>query len=167
MPIHHLQQVSENGGRAVIINHQEQCHRAGAPSKFCGIVKGIVRQILSVIKVTHSNTASPDVQGLHRASCCLVRSPWLLWQMGVVILDQCSLCLWSRSPLPLDLSLGDRACKEGAFMRANLHLHYCKLRPRNEASGETAAHCLQGQSWNKDGMRKGGHRQSQDIWLED
>lgn len=39
----------------------------------------------------------------------------------------------------------DRACKEGAFMHSNLHLHCCKLRPWNEALGETAAHWLQGQ----------------------
>lgn len=33
------------------------------------------------------------------------------------------------SPLPLDLSLSDRASRDGAFIRANLHLHCRKLGP--------------------------------------
>lgn len=120
-------------------------------------IKHIIFSILFVINLTHSINTSPNLQDLCRAPCPQ-------WQMGAVILDQCSLCLLSRSPLPLDLSLrvSLRICpasKEGAFMRANLHLHCCKLRPRNEASGETAAHCLQGQSWSEnegwEGMNAG------------
>ncbi len=95
-------------------------------------------RLVSVITLTNSITTSPNFQDLHGAPCSPIESLWPLWQMGAVILDQCSLCLQSRSPLPLDLSFSDRASKEGAFMRANLHLHCCKLRPQNEASGETA-----------------------------
>lgn len=124
------------------------------------IAERIVFCILSAINLTHSITISPSLQDLHRAPNSLIESLWPLWQMGVVILDHCSLCLWRRSPLPLDLSLSDRASKEGAFMHANLHLHYCKLRPRNEASGEPAAHCLQGQSVSKDGMREGAQAEA-------
>lgn len=43
--------------------------------------------------------------------------------------DQGCFVLVEGSPLPLDLSLSDRASKDGAFMQANLHLHCRKLGP--------------------------------------
>lgn len=112
----------------------------------------IATSLVSVIKRTHS-IISPHLP-ISRMSIeppALSESLWPGWQMGGMILDQCSLCMWSRSPLPLDLSVRVSlrkypASEEGACMRANLHLHCCKLRTRNEALGETAARCLQGQS---------------------